>query len=325
MARIQTATTAIPVTEANFARAETHLYFASALNEGSAGRFHHIRDVMPIDHQTVIRANRDTLYSSGVFDLDAGPVTVTLPDTGGRFLSMMAIDEDEYAVETVYAPGRFTYSKDKVGTRYVMLALRTFVNPNDPRDVDAAHSLQDSVRAEQARTGTFEFPNWDLVSQKKVRDELIRRAASLPDTKEMFGPRGKVDPERHLLGAATGWGGNAPDDALYLSVVPAKNDGKTVYSLTLTGEVPVDGFWSISVYGADGYFHKNDRNAYSINNVTAKRAPDGSVTIQFGGCDGTTPNCIPITAGWNYWVRLYRPRKEVLTGAYRFPEAQPIR
>ena len=57
----------------------------------------------------------------------------------------------------------------------------------------------------------------------------------------------------------------------------------------------------------------------SINNVTAKKDPDGSVTIQFGGCDDKTPNCIPITAGWNYWVRLYRPRKDVLNDTYRVP------
>jgi hypothetical protein len=83
----------------------------------------------------------------------------------------------------------------------------------------------------------------------------------------------------------------------------------------------VDGLWAISVYGADGYFHKNDQHAYSIDNVTL----DGSVTVQFGGCDGTTADCIPITAGWNYWVRLYRPHKEALTGAYRFPEAVPVK
>lgn len=317
--------TGTPVTEANFTRAETHLYFGNSLKEGGAGKFHHVREVMSIDNQTVIRANRDTLYSSGVFDLDAGPVTVTLPETSGRFMSMIAIDEDEYALETVYAPGPFTYSKEKVGTRYVLLGLRTFVDPDDPKDIERAHAVQDSVRAEQPRTGTFEFPNWDSVSQKKVREDLIKRAASLPDTKGMFGPRGHVDPERHLIGAATGWGGNAPEDALYLTVVPLKNDGTTVHRLTVSGEVPVDGFWSISVYGADGYFHKNDQGAYSINNVTAKMAPDGSVTVQFGGCDSTTVNCIPITAGWNYWVRLYRPRKEALSGAYRFPGAIAVK
>jgi hypothetical protein len=313
------------VTEANFTRAETHLYFGNSLKEGGAGKFHHVREVMSIDNQTVIRANRDTLYSSGVFDLDAGPVTVTLPETNGRFMSMIAIDEDEYALETVYAPGRFTYSKAKVGTRYVLLGLRTFVDPNDPKDIERVHALQDSARVEQPRTGTFEFPSWDPVSQKKVREDLIKRAASLPDTKGMFGPRGKVDPERHLIGAATGWGGNAPEDALYLTVVPTKNDGATVHRLRVPGEVPVDGFWSISVYGADGYFYKNDQGAYSINNVTAKKAPDGSVSIQFGGCDGKVANCIPITAGWNYWVRLYRPRQDALTGAYRFPAAVAVK
>ena len=313
----------ILVTVDNFVRAETHLYFGNALKEGGAGKFHHFREVMSIDNQSVIRANRDTLYSSGVFDLDAGTVTVTLPDAGGRFMSMIAIDEDEYAVETVYAPGRFTYTKDKVGTRYVLLGIRTFVDPNDPTDIERVHALQDEVRAEQSRTGTFEFPNWDSVSQKKVRQELIKRAASLPDTKGMFGKRGKVDPERHLIGAATGWGGNAPEDALYLTVVPPKNDGETVHRLTVPRDVPVDGFWSISVYGADGYFHKNDQNTYSINNVTAKKTSDGSVTIQFGSCGGKISNCIPITEGWNYWVRLYRPRKEILDGGWKFPEAQP--
>jgi hypothetical protein len=74
--------------------------------------------------------------------------------------------------------------------------------------------------------------------------------------------------------------------------VPDKNDGKTIHKLTVKGEVPVDGFWSISVYGADGYFHKNDQDAYTLNNITAKKDPDGSVTIQFGGCDGSVANCI---------------------------------
>jgi hypothetical protein len=87
--------------------------------------------------------------------------------------------------------------------------------------------------------------------------------------------------------------------------------------------VPVDGFWSISVYDAQGYFQKNEPNAYSLNSVTAKKDADGSVVIQFGGCNGKTPNCLPIMKGWNYIVRLYRPREEILTGRWKFPEAQP--
>jgi hypothetical protein len=34
---------------------------------------------------------------------------------------------------------------------------------------------------------------------------------------------------------------------------------------------------------------------------------------------------LPIVKGWNYTVRLYRPRKEILDGIWKFPEAQPVR
>ncbi len=47
-------------------------------------------------------------------------------------------------------------------------------------------------------------------------------------------------------------------------------------------------------------------------------------TIQFGGCDGKIPNCLPIMKGWNYTVRLYRPRAEILNGTWKFPEAKPV-
>jgi len=88
--------------------------------------------------------------------------------------------------------------------------------------------------------------------------------------------------------------------------------------------VPVDGFWSVSVYNGKGYFEKNTANAYSSNNVTAKKDDDGSITIHFGG-DPKQTNYIAISKGWNYTVRLYRPRKEILDGSWKFPVAQPAR
>jgi len=65
-------------------------------------------------------------------------------------------------------------------------------------------------------------------------------------------------------------------------------------------------------------------NAYNLNNVTAKKNADGSVTVQFGGCDGKIPNCLPIVGGWNWTARLYRPRAEILNGTWKFPEARPV-
>jgi hypothetical protein len=184
------------------------------------------------------------------------------------------------------------------------------------------HALQDAIAVQQAGPGRFEVPDWNQDSLKKVRDLLLGLAETLPDTRRMFGTREQVDPVRHLIGSASAWGGNPETEALYLNVVPRRNDGTTVYRLNV-GQVPVDGFWSISLYNAQGYYEANPLNAYSLNSLMARRSGDGAVQVQFGGCDGRVPNCLPIMPGWNYMVRLYRPRPEILNGNWIFPQAQP--
>ena len=154
--------------------------------------------------------------------------------------------------------------------------------PDDPADCRGAR-LQDAIAVEQTQSAVSSS-DWDPVSQKTVRDALVTLATTLPDTKDTFGSKADTDPVRHLIGSANAWGGNPQKDALYLTVVPQKNDGSAVHRLTV-GEVPVDGFWSVTVYNEDGYLAKNPQDAYAFNNVTAHKDPDGSTTIQFGGCD----------------------------------------
>ncbi|QOZ69063.1 DUF1254 domain-containing protein [Bradyrhizobium arachidis] len=316
----------VPVTVDNFGRAESDLYFGNGVKDaGGIGKLFHHREPIQINKQMVIRSNRDTLYSTVVLDLDAGPATITLPDAGKRFRSMQVINEDNYVVGKVeYGAGSYTFDKNKVGTRYVMIALRTLVDPNDPKDIEKVHALQDAVRISQKSPGKFDIPNWDAGSQKKVRDALLVLAATTGGFKNAFGSKEQVDPVKHLIGTAAGWGGNPDKEATYLSFNPERNDGTTVYKLTVPGNVPVDGFWSISLYNAEGYFEKNPYGAYSLNNITAAKSADGSVAVQFGGCDGKIPNCLPIMKGWNYTVRLYRPRPEILNSKWKFPEPQAV-
>ena len=317
----------VPVTVDNFIRAETDHYFSNAQKDaGGLAKFAHHRELMSVDRQTVIRPNRDTFYSAAVVDLDAGPVTVTLPYEGTRYRSMEVLNEDHYVVgDVVYGAGMYTYNRKTVGTRYALIAIRTLGDPNDSHDLQQVHALQDRTSITQiGGTGTFEVPNWDESSLSRVRDALITLATTLPDFKHAFGAEGQVDPVRRVLGAAAAWGGNPDRDAVYLNVTASKNDGTTVYRLGLKN-VPVDGFWSISVYNAKGYFEKNSYNAYSINNLTATKEVDGSIMVQFGGCEGNVPNCFPIVPGWNYMVRLYRPRPEILNGKWAFPQATPLK
>jgi hypothetical protein len=314
---------AVLVSADNFTRAESDLYFGNVVKGGGFGKLMHIRELTPLDNQLVVRSNRDTLYSAGVFDLDAGPVTISLPDPGGRFMSMQVITEDHYVPAVFYGQGEHTLTRDDIGTRYVMVAIRTLVDPNDDADVDTVHALQDAVAVHQDDIGSFDIPSWDPLSQKAVRDALVQLGATLPDSRGMFGTKENTDPVRRLIGSAVAWGGNPERDAMYFSVQPAKNDGATVYRLSVD-QVPVDGFWSVTVYNKDGYFTPNPQNAYSLNDLTAQRGTGGKITIQFGGCDAATANCLPITPGWNYLVRLYRPQYKILNGEWTFPEAQPV-
>jgi hypothetical protein len=321
----QTPTTdPIPVTVQNFARAESDLYFSNAIKDsGGIGKFVHRREPMAIDHQTVIRPNRDTLYSSAVFDLDAGPVKITMPNAGKRFMSMQVISEDHYVPAVYYGAGTHTLTRRNVGTRYVLIGIRTLVDQNDPKDIQQVHALQDEIESSQKGAGTFEVPAWNQPDQKDIRGALLVLNNHTGGFARAFGPKGEVDPVMHLIGTAAGWGGNPDRDATYLSITPAKNDAATIYKLHVK-DVPVEAFWSIRLYNADGYFQKNEYNAYSLNDITAKKNTDGSVSVQFGGCDGKIPNCLPIMKGWNYTVRLYRPRAEILNGKWKFPEAQPV-
>ncbi|WP_080888597.1 DUF1254 domain-containing protein [Nitrospira japonica] len=312
------------VTMDNFIRAESDLYFGNVVKDKGFGRFSHTRQVTPVNKQPIVRMNRDTLYSAAVFDLDAGPVAITLPDSGSRFMSMQVITEDHFTPLVAYKPGSYALTREDIDTRYVLVAVRALVDPTDPNDLDEVHALQDAIKVEQAGSGKFEVPRWDPESQKKIREALIVLGSTLSDSKHMFGTKEQVTPLRHLIGSAVGWGGNPDTEATYLGVTPERNDGNQVYKLTLR-DVPVDGFWSITVYNAKGYLEANRYDTYSLNSITAKKRIDGSVTVQFGGCNGKIANCLPIMRGWNYTVRLYRPQPEILSGGWVFPEAQPVK
>jgi len=311
----------LPVTWENFVRAETHKMFKNYASLGGFGKFFHIRAITPLDKQDVVRMNRDTRYSIGVFDL-TNLLTITLPDTKGRFISMQVINEDEYTKAVHYSPGSYKFNRKSIGTRYVCLIVRVLVNGENETDNQIVTEIQNQITVEQVSPGTFEVPNWDKASHDKLRDAINVLASTLSDTKLCFGDKHEVDPIAHLLGAAYGWGGNPIKDAMYINVVPEQNDGKTPYKLKVK-DVPVDGFWSVSVYNKEGYFEQNTYNSYTINNISAVKDVDGSITVNFGG-DPKHTNFIPITEGWNYTVRLYKARSELLDGSWVFPKPEKV-
>jgi hypothetical protein len=312
-----------PVNVDNFVRAETdHMIRAGmkAANRG-VGEFNHVREPVTAANQTIIRQNQDTLYSGIVLDLSK-PVTITLPEIGGRYMSMHVINQDHYMfVES--KPGTYELTEKSVGTRFAFVIIRTFYDAGDPADLPKAHAAQDGIKLTGGGDGPFEAPNWNTDNLAVIRTALNDVAALGFDTTYAFGRKEEVRPVDYLVGTAAGWGGLPRTAALYILDSVEKNDGKTPHAVTVK-DVPVDAFWSITVYNADGYLEKNDLNRNSFNNFSAKPNKDGSITIHFGG-DPKRVNYLPITKGWNYAIRMYEPRSEILDGSWTFPAIEPAK
>jgi hypothetical protein len=240
-------------------------------------------------------------------------------------MSILAISEDHFAAFVEYAPATVTLTRENVGTRYVMAAVRTLINATDPGDVKKANALQDKISFEQAAKGSFEIPNWNTSDRDFIRAHLqaLQSKAGVT-TQRRMGKKGEVDPVFHLLATATSWALNPPEDAVYFTVYPKENDGKTEYKVTVK-DVPEDGFWSITVYDAEGHLFENPQKAYSVNSVSAKPDADGGYTIQFGGDPAGATNFLAITKGWNYSARVYRPRKAAIDAGWKFPEPQLVK
>jgi hypothetical protein len=114
---------------------------------------------------------------------------------------MQVIIQDHYVPMVVYNAGAHTLTREKVGTRYALVAIRTLVDPNDAKDVRKVRALQDAIKVQQTAA----------------------------DFRRALGAKGQVDPVRHLIGSAPAWCGNPDKDAVYLNVTPAKNDTVRLY------------------------------------------------------------------------------------------------
>lgn len=311
----------VKVSVDNFVRAETARMMTNLMAAGGGvNRFHHVRTPTPLDQQTVVRMNRDTLYSFAVVDLADGAIA-TLPDAGARYLSMAVVNSDHFTNRVLHAPGEHRLELAEHGTRYVTLVGRVLADPADPADVAAANAVQDGLAVTAGSDEPMTAPEYDKDSLDEVRSALLTLGRTVAGGTGMFGTRDTVDPVHHLIGTAMGWGGLPESEAFYVTVDPNLPVGE--YRIDVQ-DVPVDAFWSISLYNADGFFEDSDEGGCSINQLTAVKEADGSVVVHLGGCGDGRTNCLRLMDGWNYTVRLYRPHPQVLDGTWTFPAVQPI-
>ncbi len=210
----------VRVTVETFVRAECNRMMAALMAAaGGINRWQHNRVPTPLDQQTVVRMNRDTLYSFAVVDLAEG-ATVSMPDSAGRYASLMVVNQDHYINRVIHAPGDHALTTADFDTRYVLLAMRVLADPADPFDVAAANAVQDGLALSAGSAVPLAIPDYDEESFDAVRTALTELGRTLPGTSGMFGSRDTVDPVRHLIGTAVGWGGLPEEEAFYEIVEP---------------------------------------------------------------------------------------------------------
>jgi hypothetical protein len=309
----------VAVTPETYIRAESDRSFGNiqAL-AGGVNRFYNIRQPTPLDGQTVIRMNRDTLYSAAIVDTSKG-ATIALPEVPkGRFISALVIDNDHYAPAVFYEAGTHKIPSD---TKYALVAVRIqLFDPKDPEEIALVNALQDQLKIEAGSADPFVAPAWDQASLKALTAQYNKEGASYPSWKGMMGPRGTVNEGTRHIAAAAAWGLNPEKDATYLNYGGPHDPGKCYRA---TYKVPENNaFWSITVYGDDGFMKPGNS---IVNSPNAKLNDDGTFTVFFGSRElcGDKPNRLDVTPGWNFLMRIYRPGASVLDGSYVLPAAQP--
>lgn len=312
------------VTRENFTRAETDHYFQNiaALSGGRVNQFAHVRGPTPLDQQTVVRMNRDTLYSGAVIDTGGAGATITVPKMpDGRYASVLLIDNDHHYVGVIYDPGVHKLPTD---TRHIAAAVRIEVfNPNDPKEIALVNSLQDQFTIKASSADPLPPFQWDRASLDQVRAELESGATRFPNWEGAMGRRGEVDPEKHLYATAAVWGLFPEQHATYFNYNPGHSSSGCY---TADYKVPKNkAFWSITMYGKTGFIESENS---VLNGNNTKLNPDGtSFTAFFGPKEacGDVPNRLDTTEGWNFVMRVYRPDPSVLGGGYTLPQTVPAK
>lgn len=310
----------MPVTRETYCRAETDRTFFNTLRlTGGVNRFFCFRNVTPLDNQTVVRMNKDTLYAAAIVDTAKGASITVPPMPDGRYCSVMLVDNDHYSAGVIYTAGTQPLPQD---TKYLGLLVRIqLLRPDDPADVTLVNGLQDKFIIEAGSADPFPEPTWDMKSLDELKTKYNAEFAKFdkyPDG--WMGKRGEADESIRHVGCAGAWGLFPNRDAVYINYnggLPADRCHQATYRVPEN-----DAFWSITVYGADGYM----KSANSIlNAANTKMNADGTFTVRFGSQEacGDVPNRLDAPEGWNFLMRVYRPGQSVLDGSYVLPDPMP--
>lgn len=304
----------------DYIQAEIRAFFADFIGRVDLNAFYHFPGVASAEDRFVVSPDNDTVYSVAIVNVSQG-FTLALPDVGDRFLSIQITDENHVTPFYLYGGGTYTFTADQFESDYAVVGIRTGTDASEADIALVPEQLHPQYRISGA-AGADTMPRPDLDLLARVRAALLAEYSKLGSTAGAMQPRtGLVeDWEVFTYVTAGAWGLSADENAMYTPYALPGAEGGTCYTATYP-PVPVQAFFSITVYGPEKYLMSNENNIVSSNRgvVTGE---DGSFTVAFGGthCRDLAPNyAYTPEDGWSLLLRAYRPDVEAYRN-YRMPD-----
>ncbi|SDR84329.1 Protein of unknown function [Halopseudomonas sabulinigri] len=319
----------VPVTKHNFAFASLDVAMQREVNLGATNTFYHHRKPMELDKQPAVLMNRDTLYSFAVIDASHG-ATISVPEGDGRYFSVHVMQHDHVTDNVYYGAGDYVIDPETV-TNFLVVNIRTQVNPNDPEDIAKANAQQDQYK--------ITFPNgyepkpfvvidWNEEQLKALTQEYVNLGDTRGVSKTM-GARGSITQDDINVGAAAATG-LLPDQHAWYSFSTYKVSKETCYSAqySIPGMAdPELGFYSMTIYGDDLYLKTEEGSSLSNHEIQSDEGGN-SFTLHFGTPDTCGENAknllIAPTDNWTLAFRVYMPDQSVQDNQYALPDPKPV-
>lgn len=318
------------VTDQNFAYAVLDVAMNQEVKLGATNTFYNHRFPMEIDKQPAVLMNRDTLYSFAIIDASHG-ATIHVPKGDGRYISTHIMEHDHTTNHVYYGAGDYVIKPNST-TQFLVVNVRTQVNPNDPADIKKANAIQDQYKVTFPKGYTpkaFKMTDWNMQELKTLKAKYVKMADTKGITKTM-GPRGAYPQENVNMGAAVATGLLPDKDAWYSFNTYDVDKSKcytAIYDVPEMADAKL-GFYSMTIYGDDLYLHTEKGSSLSNHEIKLNK-DNKTFTLHFGSpqtCGADVSNLLTApTDNWTLAFRVYLPGSSVQNNQYKLPTPQVVK
>jgi len=295
----------IPISDANYAEAETARNFRNWVNLGSNKDIVHLRNLPPRGKEAAtVQMNDDTLYSAAIVEAQKRRVQFSIPEVD-VYMSVQVVTEGGHGQHYVVGAGDYDL---EIETQFAFLIYRTGME----KGLEIARAAQDEIKVDTLVFGTYDVRPYDYAEVEEWTSRLTAETRGSP-FKYTF-PRTSAEiTDRHQwnLENANGWGGASPEVGvgnLYANSVLLTGDK----CLTTTFEDPESVYFtSITAYDADRYLLPDVRN---VNSYHWDSNNDGTITVSFNCGDGAVNNIDTHGQEFSFTLRYYGVSQKVVDG-----------